>query len=112
MEEFNSISNYQTDSKESFFFKTDFGRREYFQNSSMQLSERRLVLHFRKRKIFSGRGIFTSFIKGKKVYVHPGEMFGFPNEKNLGRIVLSLLTETESFETGLKEILSKTSVPL
>ncbi|EMF98319.1 hypothetical protein LEP1GSC137_1155 [Leptospira borgpetersenii str. Noumea 25] len=39
-------------------------------------------------------------------------MFGFPNEKNLGRIVLSLLTETESFETGLKEILSKVSIPL
>lgn len=71
----------------------------------MRLPECRLVLRFRKRKIFPGRGILTSFIKGKKVYVHPGEMFGFPNEKNPGRIVLSLLTETEPFETGLKEIL-------
>ncbi|MDI7196103.1 pyridoxal phosphate-dependent aminotransferase [Leptospira santarosai] len=49
-------------------------------------------------------------LKEKKVYVHPGDMFGFPNERNLGRIVLSLLTETESFEIGLKEILPKVSL--
>lgn len=44
-------------------------------------------------------------LKEKKIYVHPGEIFGFPEEKNLGRIVLSLLTPTETFEFGVKEIL-------
>ncbi|EJP17815.1 aminotransferase, class I/II [Leptospira interrogans str. FPW2026] len=44
-------------------------------------------------------------LKEKKIYVHPGEIFGFPEEKNLGRIVLSLLTPTETFELGVKEIL-------
>ncbi|EKP03673.1 aminotransferase, class I/II [Leptospira kirschneri str. 2008720114] len=44
-------------------------------------------------------------LKEKKIYVHPGEMFGFPEEKDLGRIVLSLLTPTEIFEFGIKEIL-------
>ncbi|WP_061249666.1 pyridoxal phosphate-dependent aminotransferase [Leptospira alstonii] len=44
-------------------------------------------------------------LKEKKIYVHPGEMFGFPDEKNIGRIVLSLLTPTETFEFGIEEIL-------
>ncbi|MBF3349147.1 pyridoxal phosphate-dependent aminotransferase [Leptospira borgpetersenii serovar Balcanica] len=63
-------------------------------------------------KFFPEEEFSLRLLKEKKVYVHPGEMFGFPNEKNLGRIVLSLLTETELFETGLKEILSKVSTPL
>ncbi|MBM9498770.1 pyridoxal phosphate-dependent aminotransferase [Leptospira sp. 201903071] len=44
-------------------------------------------------------------LKEKKVYVHPGEMFGFPNSEDTGRIVLSLLAETESFESGIGRIL-------
>lgn len=44
-------------------------------------------------------------LKEKQVYVHAGEMFGFPNMDTAGRIVLSLLTETDSFESGLAKIL-------
>lgn len=46
-----------------------------------------------------------SLLQEKKVYVHPGEMFGFPERKNLGTIVLSLLTEPDEFESGVKSIL-------
>ncbi|EMY76802.1 aminotransferase, class I/II [Leptospira weilii serovar Ranarum str. ICFT] len=45
-------------------------------------------------------------LKQGKVYSHPGEMFGFPDEKNTGRLVLSLLTPTETFESGLEKILN------
>ncbi|PJZ54432.1 pyridoxal phosphate-dependent aminotransferase [Leptospira adleri] len=44
-------------------------------------------------------------LKEKQVYVHAGEMFGFPNTDAAGRIVLSLLTETDVFESGLAKIL-------
>ncbi|TGM53534.1 pyridoxal phosphate-dependent aminotransferase [Leptospira adleri] len=44
-------------------------------------------------------------LKEKQVYVHAGEMFGFPNMDAAGRIVLSLLTETDAFESGLAKIL-------
>ncbi|AOP35667.1 aminotransferase [Leptospira tipperaryensis] len=44
-------------------------------------------------------------LKEKKVYVHAGEMFGFPDTDKTGRIILSLLTETEVFESGLGKII-------
>ncbi|TGK11266.1 pyridoxal phosphate-dependent aminotransferase [Leptospira stimsonii] len=43
-------------------------------------------------------------LKEKQVYTHAGEMFGFPELDDSGRIVLSLLTETESFEIGMGRI--------
>jgi alanine-synthesizing transaminase len=44
-------------------------------------------------------------LKDKQVYIHTGEMFGFPEVENSGRIILSLLTETESFESGIERII-------
>ncbi|RHX81176.1 pyridoxal phosphate-dependent aminotransferase [Leptospira yasudae] len=58
---------------------------------------------------FPEEKVSLRLLKEGKVYVHPGEMFGFPEEKNSGRIVLSLLTETETFESGIQKIVSFSS---
>lgn len=50
-------------------------------------------------------------LKERKVYVHPGEMFGFPENKNFGTIVLSLLTDPEEFESGMNGILDFLNIP-
>ncbi|MEI7012979.1 pyridoxal phosphate-dependent aminotransferase [Leptospira licerasiae] len=41
-------------------------------------------------------------LEKEKVLVHPGSMFGF--EENSGSIVISLISETESFQSGLEKI--------
>lgn len=53
---------------------------------------------------FPEEKIALRLLKEKQVYTHAGEMFGFPELDDSGRIVLSLLTETESFETGMGRI--------
>ncbi|RHX92319.1 pyridoxal phosphate-dependent aminotransferase [Leptospira stimsonii] len=53
---------------------------------------------------FPEEKIALRLLKEKQVYTHAGEMFGFPELGDSGRIVLSLLTETESFETGMGRI--------
>ncbi|TGM97775.1 pyridoxal phosphate-dependent aminotransferase [Leptospira dzoumogneensis] len=41
-------------------------------------------------------------LEKEKVLVHPGSMFGF--EEDQGNIVISLIVETESFQSGLEKI--------
>lgn len=44
-------------------------------------------------------------LKERRIYVHPGEMFGFQEEESIGKIVLGLLAEPEDFSSGIGEIL-------
>ncbi|XDD50119.1 pyridoxal phosphate-dependent aminotransferase [Leptospira sp. WS92.C1] len=46
-----------------------------------------------------------TLLKEKKVYVHTGGMFGFPETEDCGILILSLLTDPDSFELGIEKIL-------
>ncbi|TGK35912.1 pyridoxal phosphate-dependent aminotransferase [Leptospira gomenensis] len=45
-------------------------------------------------------------LKKSRIYVHPGEMFGFQEEESSGKIVLGLLADPEDFVSGIDGILN------